>query len=152
MTTILSLDLGTKFGWALSVDGHITHGTIKLQEKTKERKGVRYLNFYNECEKFFDTEVEVIYYEQVRRHMGTNAAHMYGAWLGILEMLAYSYDVPLIGVEVKTIKKHITGNGNAKKEDIIEAVQELGFDPMDDNDADALALLNLAMEKECLNN
>jgi Holliday junction resolvasome RuvABC endonuclease subunit len=44
-------------------------------------------------------------------------------------------------VPVGTIKRHIAGKGNADKAAVIAAVKALGFDPQDDNEADALALL-----------
>ena len=46
---------------------------------------------------------------------------------------------------VGTIKRHVTGKGNADKEAVIEAVRRLGFAPADDNEADALALLHWAI-------
>jgi hypothetical protein len=49
------------------------------------------------------------------------------------------------GVPVGTIKRHATGNGNANKQAVIAAVRALGFDPADDNEADALALLHWAL-------
>jgi Holliday junction resolvasome RuvABC endonuclease subunit len=45
-------------------------------------------------------------------------------------------------VPAGTIKRHITGKGNATKEEVIAAVRAKGFSPVDDNDADALALLD----------
>jgi Holliday junction resolvasome RuvABC endonuclease subunit len=48
-------------------------------------------------------------------------------------------------VPVGTIKRHVTGRGNADKDAVIAAVRALGFDPFDDNEADALALLDWAL-------
>ena len=48
------------------------------------------------------------------------------------------------GVPVGTIKRHVTGKGNADKQAVIDAVRKLGFAPADDNEADALALLHWA--------
>ena len=49
------------------------------------------------------------------------------------------------GVAVGTIKKHATGIGYAGKQAVIDAMCALGFDPSDDNEADALALLKWAL-------
>jgi Holliday junction resolvasome RuvABC endonuclease subunit len=49
-------------------------------------------------------------------------------------------------VPVGTIKRHATGRGNADKDAVIAAVRALGFNPEDDNEADALALLDWALE------
>ena len=46
---------------------------------------------------------------------------------------------------VGTIKRHIAGKGNADKQAVIDAVRRLGFQPADDNEADALALLHWAI-------
>jgi hypothetical protein len=50
------------------------------------------------------------------------------------------------GVPVGTIKRHVTGRGNADKAAMIAAVRARGFKPADDNEADALALLLWAIE------
>ena len=47
------------------------------------------------------------------------------------------FKIPYRGVPVGTIKRHVTGQGNADKEAVIAAVRALGFDPADDNEADA---------------
>ena len=49
--------------------------------------------------------------------------------------------VPYQGVPVGTIKRHLTGKGNAPKEAMIAATRARGFSPADDNEADAIALL-----------
>lgn len=56
------------------------------------------------------------------------------------------FKIPYRGVPVGTIKHHVTGKGNADKEAVIAAVRALGFDPVDDNEADALALLDWALK------
>ena len=47
---------------------------------------------------------------------------------------------------VGTIKRFITGKGNADKAVVIAAVQAKGFAPADDNEADAIAILLWAIE------
>jgi len=44
-------------------------------------------------------------------------------------------------VLVGTIKRHVTGKRNASKAAVIAAVRARGFDPVDDNEAGALAIL-----------
>ena len=52
------------------------------------------------------------------------------------------------GVPVGTIKRHVTGKGNADKAAVIAAVRARGFNPADDNEADAIAILLWAMETQ----
>ena len=89
--------------------------------------------------------VGVVVFEEVRRHLGTGAAHAFGGYLSHLTAWAEANRIPYQGVPVGTIKRHIAGKGNADKQAVIEAVRRLGFAPADDNEADALALLNWAI-------
>ncbi|AOE88332.1 hypothetical protein LBM341_00014 [Ralstonia solanacearum] len=58
------------------------------------------------------------------------------------------HNIPYIGVPVGTIKKHATGKGNASKNEIIASVSKRGHEPVDDNEADALAILYWAAETQ----
>jgi Holliday junction resolvasome RuvABC endonuclease subunit len=87
---------------------------------------------------------DAVYFEEVRRHLGVDAAHVYGGFLATLTAWCESNGVPYQGIPVGTIKKHATGKGNAGKDQIIAAMREKGHAPRDDNEADALALLHLA--------
>jgi len=77
-----------------------------------------------------------------------DAAHAYGGFLAHLTAWCEDKQIPYLGVPVGTIKKHIAGKGNASKNEVISSVVNLGFNPKDDNEADALALLDLAITKE----
>ncbi len=87
-----------------------------------------------------------MYFEEVRRHLGTDAAHCYGGFLAVLSAWCEENNIPYQGVNVKTIKRFITGKGNASKSEVIESVKEKGFSPRDDNEADALALMFYIMD------
>jgi Holliday junction resolvasome RuvABC endonuclease subunit len=141
---ILALDLGNKMGYALSNDGVISSGTIK-HKNTKSAVGHNYSHFRYwltaRCVRFYH---EAIYYEDVRRHLGTDAAHVYGGYLATLQAFCYEKGIKLVPVAVGTIKKHWTGKGNANKYEMIQESRRRGFEPADDNEADALAILDYA--------
>ena len=86
-------------------------------------------------------EIHGVYFEEVRRHLGVDAAHVYGGLLAILTSWCEEKKIPYQGVPVGTIKKFIASKGNASKEEVIAAIREKGHTPRDDNEADALALL-----------
>ena len=90
--------------------------------------------------------LDAVFAEEVRRHAGVDASHAYGGWLAILTAWCEHHQIPYEAVPVGTIKRHATGKGNANKDAMIAAVRGRGFDPVDDNEADALALLGWAME------
>jgi Holliday junction resolvasome RuvABC endonuclease subunit len=89
--------------------------------------------------------LDAVYFEEVRRHVGVDAAHAYGGFLAHLTAWCEHHQIPYQGVPVGTIKKHATGKGNADKAAMMAAVRAKGFLPADDNEADALALLLWAM-------
>ncbi len=150
-TQILSIDLGQNMGWALRRrDGQIYSGTERFKPDRFSGGGMVMLRFRNWLQTLHGTAegIDVIVFEEVRRHVGTTAAHIYGGFLGQLTAWAEEKDIPYQGVPVGTIKHHVTGRGNASKEDVMRAVMDLGFSPMDDNEADALALLRYAIDKK----
>lgn len=148
---ILALDLGTTTGWALrSHDGLITSGTVSLRPGRYDGGGMRYLRFRTWLDGVLRDSgaIATIWFEEVRRHAGTDASHIYGGLLAILSAWAEQRDIPYQGVPVGTIKRHATGKGNADKAAMIAAVRARGFHPADDNEADAIALLLWALETE----
>ena len=69
---------------------------------------------------------------------------MYGGFLATLTAWAEHHEIPYEGVPVGSIKRHVTGKGNASKGAVLAAVRALGYSPADDNEADALAILEWA--------
>ena len=172
MKSILSLDLGTTTGWALrGRDGSIVSGSESFKPQRFEGGGMRYLRFIrwlteiaidvdavrsapSTPSKAFILEpdkeavlLDQIVFEEVRRHAGVDAAHAYGGFMSQLTAFAERHAIPYEGVPVGTIKKHATGKGNAGKPLMMAAMQGLGYNPVDDNEADALALLHYAIER-----
>ena len=149
LRSILALDLGTTTGWAIrDFDGLITSGTVSFKPSRYDGGGMRYLRFTNwltEIDRLSDP-IEAIYFEEVRRHAGTDAAHVYGGLLAVLTSWGELRGVPYQGVPVGTIKKHASGKGNAPKQAMIDAARKRGFNPADDNEADAIAILLWAIE------
>ena len=147
--TILALDLGTTTGWAIrGYDGLITSGTVSFKPSRYDGGGMRYLRFTNWLTEIdrLSGPIHAIYFEEVRRHAGTDAAHVFGGLLAVLTSWGELRGVPYQGVPVGTIKRHATGKGNANKDAMIAAARKRGFNPADDNEADAIAILLWALE------
>ena len=146
---ILALDLGTATGWAFrDPDGAVTSGTMSFRADRFSGGGMRFLRFKHWLTEVKNTAggIDAVYLEEVRRHAGTSASQIYGGWLAILTAWCEHHGIPYQGVPVGTIKRHVTGKGNASKDAVIEAVRARGFAPADDNEADAIALLLWAIE------
>ena len=147
--TILALDLGTTTGWAIrGYDGLITSGTASFKPGRYDGGGMRYLRFTNWLTELdrLSGPIATIWFEEVRRHAGTDAAHVFGGLMASLTSWGELRGVPYQGVPVGTIKKNATGKGNANKQAMIAAARKRGFNPADDNEADAIAILLWALE------
>ena len=106
---------------------------------------MRYLRFRSWLREMFETaKPEVVYFEEVRRHLSTDAAHVHGGLLAVLTAECEAKEIPYTGIPVGTIKKAATGSGAAKKSAMIEAAKRLYPDQVieDDNQADALCILH----------
>lgn len=149
ITTLLALDLGTTMGWALhGRDNAIASGTITFKPGRFEGGGMRFLRFSRWLGELHAVSqgIHALYFEEVRRHAGVDAAHIYGGFLGQLSAWCEAKSVPYQGVPVGTIKKHATGKGNASKQAMIASARAQGHRPFDDNEADAIALLRWAID------
>jgi Holliday junction resolvasome RuvABC endonuclease subunit len=129
-------------------DGAIASGTVEFKPGRFEGGGMIYLRFRAWLQEVDETAggIGAVYFEEVRFHRGVTAAHAYAGYLAHLTAWAEMFKIPYRGVPVGTIKRHVTGRGNADKDAVIAAVRALGFGPMDDNEADALALLDWALK------
>ncbi|MFO1209005.1 MAG: hypothetical protein U1E40_07255 [Amaricoccus sp.] len=121
---------------------------MSLRPSRYDGGGVRYLRFRSWLDQLAGDvgPISAIHFEEVRRHAGTYAAHIYGGLLATLTAWAEQSVIPYQGVPVGTIKRHVTGKGNASKADVIAAVRARGFLPTDDNEADAIAILLWAID------
>ncbi|WP_082886830.1 hypothetical protein [Achromobacter ruhlandii] len=152
---ILALDLGTKLGWALLPrGGQITHGTQDFTPRKSWSEGQKWARYRAWLiETIREGQVHQVVYELVIRHEVKgrplwDAAHAYGAFQAITHMVCDSFNVDAIGVNLATVKKSFTGNGRAKKADMIAEANARGYRPDSDNDADALAILHWAVAQE----
>lgn len=151
----LGFDLGAKCGLATIFQyetGELEVETTLIECHGKVVFPERHMAFYEETVSQLralsnlGTIVNGIFYEEVKRHMGTAAAHAYGAYKAFLytACIDAGYDIPT-GLHVGTIKKEATGSGNATKEQMICAAHDTFGTPLtlDDNEADAVWIAEL---------
>ena len=151
LSTILALDLGTHTGWAIrQSDGSLSSGTAHFSPQRFEGGGMRFLRFKRWLHELQTScsRIDAVFFEEVRRHAGVDAAHAYGGFMSHLTAWCEQHGTPDQGVPVGTIKKHATGKGNANKDEMVSAARRRGYTPGDDNEADALALLHWVIETQ----
>ena len=146
----LCLDLGTQTGWALlSRKKVIASGSKNLKGDRFQGGGMRFLKFVSFLGERLDYaagQLKIVFFEAVRRHLGVDAAHAYGGFLGHLTAWCEQRAIAYEGVPVGTIKRHATGKGNASKAMVIESIVRRGHKPIDDNEADAPPLAYWALD------
>ena len=149
--SLLRLDLGTSTGFALHTGhGAIVSGTVSFKPSRYDGGGIRYLRFRAWLDSMAHDAagIGVVHYEEIRRHLSTDAAHVHGGLLATLTSWCEQRGIAYQGVPVGTINRFIAGKGNADKAAVIAAVRERGFSPADHNEADALAILLWAIETD----
>lgn len=159
--SILALDLGTHTGFACRRrDGTVLHGTENFTPRASWTPGQRWQRFRSWLSAFIvEHQVNAIAYEQVIQggwkgghenagHKSGAAGDVYGGFKALVEMVADSHNLELHPTHVATVKKQFTGDGRAKKADVIAECKRRGFRPDTDNAADALAILDWAIARE----
>lgn len=142
--TMLALDLGTTTGWCVGTrDAHVS-GVWGLKPDRFSGGGMRFVKFRTRLREIgAGYSPTLVVFEEVRRHAGTDAAHVYGGLMATLTEWCETEGIPYEGVPVGAIKRNWTTKGNADKAAMVEEARRRGYEPIDDNEADALALFDL---------
>lgn len=138
---VIGIDPGTSCGWAVldTRAGRVASGAWDLKPKRHEGGGMRYLRVRNYLRQLLAESPDALVYEEVRRHAGTTAAHVYGGIVATIQTLLEEHGIPYMAIPVGTIKKHATGNGSASKAAMISAANERWHTRVStDDEADAL--------------
>ena len=122
---VLGIDIGTQMGWVLydsTSDRILGIGAIDLSPKRWEGAGMRPFMMRQFIKKAFtEMEPDVVCYENVNRHRGVIAAHVFGELRGVLleECEIAEPKMPVTAIRVTEWKKASIGRGNAAKDDVL---------------------------------
>lgn len=148
--TILSIDIGSTFGYAIGKSGVIiASGEVSLSPgASKVHPGHRWMKFqqflHETCEKY---KVDEIVFEKVTFVTSAQQMIVYGALKGQIEIYTLAYKLRLTDMPVATVKKEFAGSGHAKKPDMCNTAIRMGWKKgvVDTenlhNEADAIGLL-----------
>lgn len=144
---VIWFDIGSTIGWAHNASGtlEIAYGQWDFTAAKSNRADrlCRTLNALDECLR--GLMVDVVGFERPFCR-GRSATRSLWGQAAMVEAMAQRHGFPVVDEEPKSIKKFITGNGNAKKEQIIEAVElKTGFLGLREHEADAIAGLYYAL-------
>lgn len=143
---ILALDIATKTGWKTRT----ASGVWDLKVNRGESESMRVIRFRAKVKELIELEnIDLIAYERAAG-MYKSSIIVESEMIGVLKLLCNELNIDMACYSATEIKKFATGKGNAKKEAMIEAAKELGYNPKDDNEADAIHIYRLC-EKDINN-
>jgi len=155
----LALDLATTTGFALEAGGVFVHsGAVCFRRHTgnksraAEHIGQPFLNFQRWLRtRITEDKPSALAFEDIFRWSSSDAAKMFCGLRALLLLNAAYYEVPVFAYSPGQVKKFWTGNGNADKPLMIATTltrfPELAEKDIDDNEADAIAILHLHMKQ-----
>ncbi len=130
---ILGIDPASACGWARVEfpSGLLLNcGVWTLQHGRLEGGGMMFVRLETWLLEVTAQRPTLITMEEVKRHLGTAAAHLYGGITATISRVCEEIDVPYTAVPVGTWKKLATGRGNASKDEVmLAAVKRWGGVP-----------------------
>lgn len=139
---VLALDIATVTGWCTMEGG----GEWDFHDSLARNGNRKFSQFYNTLYDFIvDHGIKRVVVEDVTAggaQGGFKTSVILAYWHGILNLICDELELPRPArVNLRTIKKFATGNGNADKADMVAACRRRwGRNPVSDNEADATHL------------
>ena len=112
---IIGIDLATATG--------ITHlngdkAYISSINADRKRYGMQFAAFdamMTTTLRTYKTLETIVFFEDIKRHSSTAAAHMYGYYRGALQRICHVQGLECVGIPVGTVKRIVAEKGNANK-------------------------------------
>jgi Holliday junction resolvasome RuvABC endonuclease subunit len=139
---ILALDPATHCGYAITRE---LYGVWNLTPKRDESAGMKLLRLRSKLNEILDSErINLVVFERPGG-MHKGAIIVQSELQGQIKVVCEDHHVEYKAYSSQEIKKFATGKGNSGKPAMIKAAQDkLGYTGNDDNESDALWLLELA--------
>ncbi len=154
---VLAFDVALSVGWCAWRQGNrIESGRKDFAKVDPHDDGLRFLAWRqwltakrNEIIKAGET-LESIVFESVDfipQKNGVYSAHIYGAMWGNLASWCAFHKIDCRGINVATIKKHVTGHGSAAKSLVTARINAIYPHITQHDEADAVAVMLTAQNK-----
>lgn len=140
----IAFDLGARLGFCIRTNnGTFISGCKNLTQKKNDTK-YKKLHLMNKMldDLLHHFDIKAIYYEEVSFGTNTYATQAHGAYKGVINSFAELNGIEIEAFQVPTIKKELTGRGNASKHGMINYAEKyVGYKVTDDNEADAIGVM-----------
>jgi Holliday junction resolvasome RuvABC endonuclease subunit len=139
---ILAMDIATHCGWAVSRE---VYGCWDLSAKRDESAGMRLIRLRSKMKEVIKAEnINIVVFERPGGQY-KGAIIVQSELQGQIKVVCEDMDIDYRAYSSMEIKRYATGKGNCGKPAMIAAAKnKLGYPGNDDNEADALWLLELA--------
>lgn len=139
---ILALDPATHCGYAISRE---LYGVWDLTPKRDESISMRLIRLRSKLKEMITNEgINLVVFERPGGH-NRGALIVHSELQGQIKVVCDDHSVPYRAYSSQEIKKYATGKGNSGKPAMIAAAKKkLGYQGENDNEADALWILELA--------
>lgn len=146
---ILALDPASETGWATS---NTIYGTWDLSTRKDESMGMKLIRLEGKLNEInVVNKIELIVYERPAGRHANSIIHQ-SKMIGVIEKWCENNDIAYDGFSASEIKKYATGKGNSGKPAMIAAAKEkYNYKGNNDNEADALHLLNMVEDRLSVN-
>lgn len=118
----IGLDLGQSAGWAVMDSDYVLLDSGVWNNRKIKHKGQLWVTFHGQIiDLIRDWSPSVVCYENIRRHVGTAAAHQYGLLRSCVQVTELdNLQIVYRPIEVSSWKKVSVGRGNATKQEYID--------------------------------
>lgn len=143
---VLALDCARTTGWCVGTLGERpNYGSVTLRGASHGSVYAAYVDWLEDSIRLFKPGTIVVEAPLHRGgHLGQDAALLALGFLAHLELLCHDHHIPLLTEHVSRTRKAVMGRGHfpagQAKSEVIAWCRSQGFEPRDDNAADALVL------------
>lgn len=142
---ILSLDFGTRCGWAIGTPGHTISDTENFKRRASDSRGMIFVRFDKWINEILSEHKPALVIHERPHLRGRAASEVLNGMLAFMVKACRIHGVQYSDCASTTLKKFATKKGNASKDKMMEAYRERwGEEPVDDNQCDARWLLEWA--------
>ena len=150
-SVILALDPATRTGYAIGDGVQRVSGVWDLSKGSDSHPGGQLQRLAELLERaILDNQVHAIATELASfGSINPHTASVHNEKLGVIKLIGCQHGLRVIGYHPTSIKKFVTGSGKADKKQMIRAARTmLGLTTESDDEADACAVLALALYEE----
>lgn len=153
--SLLALTPDLQTGWSVHErKGDIKFGTVPFRPSAYEGEGMKFLRFrywLDEMSKKF-SGFDAVIFADVQIHSNTRSAMVAGGFFGQLMAWCEWRQVPYIAASMSDVRKHVLGSDLVNQQSLLDAMRRKGFIDASGHTAEALAVLDWALNYKSRDN